>query len=296
VLAVLGMIVLGASQYLFLAYAAYDPRTAYSEYMPRPPEPMELLHYGLGTYFSDLYGSGLDSPRNLLMLQSALRSAHPWLSLPLMAGGLVLLAAGWRRRDPAWFGLALLLGAGLSFVPFVLWYGAYDIRAFHGPVLGPLLVVSVATLGWWLRRSPGLRQLVAGILIAVGLIRAAHTGWLLSFREPEFHGVAGVVSRLVDQAPTQSPVVAMSYGLRMATLYEELRGEVPGSARYRVHWRAISETLDGGRVSGIVVPTDGRQFVAWILHYRPELECQTWDARQPAGARWPAYVFDCRVP
>jgi hypothetical protein len=287
-------ILLGAAQYLFLAYVAYSPDTAYSEYMPLPPEPMALIHYILGTYFSDLYGSGLASTRTLEALISTLRSAHPWISLPMIAAGVVLALAGWRRRDASWRGLVLVYGAAMAFVPFVLWYGAYDIRAFHGPVLGPLLIAAVATLGWWSRRSPALRNVVIVALLLLGTVRAGQTAWLLATREPMFAGLRPAIAEIVAQAPVEEPIVAMSYGLRMATLYHELRGELPRGPVYRVHWRAISEAGRHRPVGGIVVPTDGYQFVRWIEHHHPDVSCRTEKVHRAQPTRWPAYLFECR--
>ncbi|HEX7036729.1 MAG TPA: DUF2723 domain-containing protein [Pseudomonadales bacterium] len=293
VAAVAALILLGASQYLYLAYVAYDPRTSYSEYMPLPPEPMELVHYVLGTYFSDLYGSGFESSRNAEALLGTLRVAHPWLSLPLIVAGLALTAAGWRRRDAHWTALAMIAAAGLCFVPFVLWYGAYDIHAFHGPVLGPLLIVGVASLGWWTRHSPRLGGAVLVLLLLVGAARTLQIGALLGARAPIYDDVPAAVTEMVAQAPVERPIVAMSYGLRMATLYHELRGELPVGPRYRVHWRAIATAMHGAPVGGIVVPSDGYQFVRWIEHRRPELECRTGKVRRQIPTPWPAYTFEC---
>jgi hypothetical protein len=287
-------ILLGAAQYLFLAHVAYSPGTAYSEYMPLPPEPMALVHYILGTYFSDLYGSGLVSTRTLEALISTLRSAHPWVSLPLIVVGAALIAAGWWRRDARWRGLALVFAAALCFVPFVLWYGAYDIRAFHGPVLGTALVAAVAALGWWARRSPAVGNALIAVLLLVGAVRAGQTAWLLATREPPFAGLEPAIEEMVAQSPVDRPLVAMSYGLRMATLYHELRGELPQAPVYRVHWRAIADVERRRPLGGIVVPTDGYQFVRWIEHHRPDLRCRTGKVRRTQPTQWPAYLFECR--
>lgn len=291
---VLGFILVGASQYLYLAYIAYSPDTAYSEYMPLPPATvMELVHYILGTYFSDLYGSGMQSTLTLEALLTTFRSAYPGLSLPLVIMGVLLFFAGWARRDIAWRGLAVIYGTGLSFVPFALWYGAYDIQAFHLPVLGPFLVASVATIGWWLRdRKLAFTVLTAAALVA-GLVRAGQTAMILSDREPAFAGVRSAVEELVRQSPVENPIIAMSYGVRMATLYYELRGEVPTTPTYRVHWRAIALVEDQPSVGGIVVPAEGYQFVRWIEEKRPDMTCETQEIRQSEDAAWPAYSFEC---
>jgi hypothetical protein len=291
---ILLFIALGASQYAYLAYVAYSAETAYSEYMPLPPEPMELVHYVLGTYFRDLYGSGLASTRTLEALIGTLRSAHPWISLPMIGVGAVLFVASWSRRDANWYGVAVVYGVATAFIPFVLWYGAYDIWAFHLPVLGPLLVAAVATLGWWLRPRPGLLKVLAALLLAVGLVRTGQTGIVLAQRQPIFTELESTIETIVAQSSVEKPLVAMSYALRMATLYHVLRGDLPRSPVYRVWWRAVSEIGDRAAVGGIVVPTDGYQFVRWIEYHRPDMACRSEKIALPEGARWPAYAFECR--
>lgn len=288
-----GFILLGASQYLYLAYVAYSPDTSYSEYMPLPPTPMELVHYVIGTYFGNLYGSGLKSTGTLEALIATLRSAHPWISLPLITAGVLLFLAGWKRRDVQWRGLAVVFGAALSFVPFMLWYGAYDIGAFHLPVLGPVLIAAVATFGWWSRHRPVLLKTVPAVLLAIGVVRAVEPPILLSEREPMFAGLEPALAEMVAQSPVERPVVAMSYGLRMATLYHELRGEAPRAAVYRVRWRALAALRDQHNVGGIVVPTDGYQFIRWIEEEHPDMICRTSKLELPADTRWPAYAFTC---
>lgn len=286
-------IVLGASQYLYLAYVAHHPATSYSEYMPLPPAPMELVHYILGTYFSALYESGLAVTRVRALL-GTLMSAHPWISAPLFVAGIVLFAAGWRRRDAAWHGLAVLYGGALTFVPFALWYGVPDIQAFHLPVVGPLLVAAVATLGWWLKRHPVVVKMVGTVLLVVGVARAGQTAVLLSEREPVFSGLRPALEAMVAQSPVDEPIVAMEYGLRMAALYHELRDELPKPAVYRLHWRAVAEIRNRPSVGGIVVPSDGYQFVDWIEHRRPDMSCRTRALELAEDVKWPAYAFECR--
>lgn len=292
-----GIIVLfvaaGASQYLYLAYAAYDPATSYSEYMPLPPPPMELVKYIFGTYFDALYESGFAATR-VRALYATLWSAHPWLSMPVIVVGVVLFVAGWRLRDAHWLGIAVVFGAALSFVPFVLWYGIPDIQSFHLPVLGPLLVASVATLGWWLNRYPGLLKAAAGVLLVVGSVRAGQTAIVLAEREPVYSELKPALARMVAQSPVDKPIVAMEYGLRMAALYYELRDELPKPAVYRLHWRAVAEVRNRPSVGGIVVPSDGYQFVRWIEHRRPDMKCRTTKLELPDDAKWPAYSFVCR--
>ncbi|WP_438362775.1 protein O-mannosyl-transferase family [Nioella halotolerans] len=172
VASVLGLVALGASQYLYLAYMTHHPGTAYSEYLPLPPTANELVQYISGSYFSGLYGSGLRSTYSSETLLATLRSAHPWISSALILTGLGLFLVGARRRDAGWFGAATVFGVALSFVPFVVWYGAYDIQAFHLPVLGPLLVGAVAAVGWWLARGAAGRGGAADR--ARGLARRGH--------------------------------------------------------------------------------------------------------------------------
>ncbi|SMH53306.1 DUF2723 domain-containing protein [Maritimibacter sp. HL-12] len=285
--------VLGASQYLYLAYMTHHPDTAYSEYLPLPPTVTELIQYISGTYFSSLYGSGLRSTYSSETLLVTLRSAHPWISAPLIVAGLVLFAAGWRRRDAGWIGVATVFAVALSFVPFVIWYGAYDIQAFHLPVLGPLLVAAVAGLGWWSGRWRMLQRAAAVLLIALAVWRAAIMADGLTARQPVFSDLPETLEALVAQAPIENPLVSMTYNLRMATLYHELRGETP-QARYRVPWRAEETAVEQDNVGGIVVPTDGEQLLRWIEHRHPDLACRSWALDQPEGTPWPAYAFLCR--
>jgi hypothetical protein len=289
---VLLFILIGASQYLYLFYVAYNPETAYSEYMPLPPEPMEFVHYVLGTYFGNLYGSGLRTTRTLEALASTLKSAHPWVSMPMILVGISLFLFGWKRRDDSWRGIAIVYGAALSFLPFTLSYGAFDIQAFQLPVLGPLLVATVATLGWWL--SPVFLNAVASILLVFGLLRAGQAAVYLNEREPIFAGLKPAIEAMVAQSPVEKPIVAMAYGLRMAGLYYEIRGELPRQAIYRLHWRALGEVRDQTLVGGIVVPTDGYQFVRWIEDRRPDMNCSTKKINLPEATTWPAYSFECR--
>ncbi|MFW6077776.1 MAG: hypothetical protein ACOC71_08475, partial [Hyphomicrobiales bacterium] len=289
---VLLAIAVGASQYLYLAYVTHHPATAYSEYLPLPPTVTEFLQYISGTYFSGLYGSGLRSTYTSETLLVTLRSAHPWISSPLIVAGLVFFAAGWRRRDAGWSGVAVVLGVALSFVPFVIWYGAYDIQAFHLPVLGPLLVGSTAAIGWWLARWRAAQRGAAVLLIALGAWRAAVMAEGLTSRQPIFTDLPETVAALVAQAPVEDPLVSMTYGLRMATLYHELLGEVP-PARYRVPWRAEAAAVEREEVGGIAVPTDGEQLLRWIEHRHPDLACRSWPLDQPEGTPWPAYAFRC---
>ncbi|SEP22769.1 Protein of unknown function [Salinihabitans flavidus] len=293
---VLLVIAVGASQYLYLAYIAYHPATAFSEYMPLPPTPTELIQYISGSYFGGLYGAGLRSTYTSETLLVTLRSAHPWVSLPLIIAGLILFAAGWRRRDASWTGVALVFGVALSFLPFMIWYGAYDIQAFHLPVLGPLLVGAVGACGWWLCRWKVAQTTTALVLIVLGGWRAFIMAEGLTAREPVFTGLPHTVASLVAQAPTENPLVSMTYNLRMATLYHELQGELP-SARYRVPWRVETALADGEPVAGIVVPTDGEQLLRWIEHHHPDLKCQAWSLDQQDTTPWPAYGFECdRMP
>lgn len=285
---------IGACQYLYLAYIAFDPATEYSEYLPLPPAPVELLGYIAGTYFSGLYGSGLASTHTSETLLITLRSAHPWVSMSLIVVGVGLFAAGWRHRDAGWFALAIVLGAALSFLPFMLWYGAYDIQAFHLPVLGPLLIGAVAACGWWLGRWKMLQHAAALLLIVFGIWRAGIVADRLMEREPIFTNLPEAVEALVSQAPVDAPLVSMSYNLRMAVLYHELLGDLP-EARYRVPWRVDSTVVESQPVSGIVVPTDGDQLLRWIEHRHPHLACRSQPLEQASSTPWPAYWFQCDV-
>lgn len=293
IITVVLLVMAGASQYLYLAWVSHSPTTAYSEYMPLPPTTQELIQYISGTYFGDLFGAGLASTQTTEVLLNTLSFAHPRLSAPIIGAGLLAIVFGWRRRDAAWTGLALILGIGLAFMPFTLWYGAYDIRAFHLPVLGPLLIGSIAAVGWWLGRWPKARLWGGALLLAFGVLRAGEMAGYLSAREPLFDGLVETLDMIVPQAPVENPVVSMTYGVRMATLYYELLGRAPGPAIYRVAWRTQDEIATRDPVAGLVVPTDGEQFLQWIEYRHPELRCRTMPVEQPPGTPWPAYAFLC---
>lgn len=292
-LAILGLLVVGASQYLYLAWVTHAPTTAYSEYLPLPPTASELIDYIAGTYFGDLYGSGLKSLQTASVLFGTLSQAHPTVSLPLIALGLLAFGIGWRQRNAAWTGIALLLGTALAFLPFMIWYGAYDIQAFHLPVLGPLLIGAIAAIGWLLRDWPRLQPWIGGLLLVLGVLRAAEMAVYLSAREPDYADLADTLEVVMAQSPVDNPVVSMSYELRMATLYHELRGEVPQPATYRVTWRTEEAISDVGPIGGIVIPTDGEQMLSWIEHRNPHLSCRTLPINQPEPVTWPAYGFVC---
>ena len=293
IISVLFLLLLGASQYLYLAWVTYAPSTVYSEYLPLPPSAGELVRYIAGTYFGDLYGAGLGSTQTTEILLNTLAFAHPRFSGPVIALGLLAFVFGWRKRDAGWIGLALILGIGLAFTPFMLWYGAYDIRAFHLPVLGPLLIGSIASVGWWLGRWPTVRLWVGVAFLAVGVVRTSEMAGYLSIREPIFPNLVETLEQIVPQSPVDNPVVSMTYELRMATLYHELLGEVPKPASYRVTWRTPAEIAKRDPVGGLVVPTDGEQFLQWIEYRHPDLICRTMPVEQPAGTPWPAYAFLC---
>ncbi|APX14039.1 protein O-mannosyl-transferase family [Tateyamaria omphalii] len=292
-LAVVGLLAVGASQYLYLAWVTHAPTTAYSEYLPLPPTASELRDYIAGTYFGDLYGSGLQSLQTASVLLGTLSQAHPMLSLPIIAVGLALFALGCRGRDAGWMGIGLVLGTALAFVPFMIWYGAYDIQAFHLPVLGPLLIGTIAAIGWWVARWPRARPWLGALLLTVGVFRAAQMALYLDAREPDYAGLVDALDTVMAQAPVDEPVVSMSYGLRMATLYHELLGDVPQPATYRVTWRTEEAIPDRGPVGGVVIPTDGEQMLRWIEHRNPGLSCRTVPIEQPDPVTWPAYGFVC---
>ncbi|SLN65243.1 hypothetical protein ROJ8625_03326 [Roseivivax jejudonensis] len=292
--AMVGLLLLGACQYLYLYWVTHQPSTAYSEYMPLPPTVGELIDYIRGTYFGDLYGSGLSSPQTREVLLDTLSHAHPNVSGPLMLAGLAILVLGWRRRDSGWSGLALAFGVAFAFVPFMLWYGAYDIRAFHLPVLGPLLVASVAAIGWRLAPMPRAHVVVGLLLLAFAVARTGVVATELRAREAPFDGMMSALEAAVAQSPVENPLVSMTYYERMVTLYHELLGHAPAPAEYRVTWRTQEEVERRDVVGGIVFPTDGGQFLRWVEHRRPDLSCAEIPLDQPPAPTWPAEGFLCR--
>lgn len=292
-LVVLCLILVGASQYLYLAWVTHSPATAYSEYLPLPPTTEQLLGYIAGSYFSDLYGAGLASLQTTIVLLGTLIYANPGVSMPLIVLGVLAFLIGISRRDTEWHGLALVMGTALAFLPFMIWYGAYDIRAFHLPVLGPLLIASVGGIGWWLSGWPRVRMLTGVALILLGLLRAGEMAGYLAAREPPFAGLVETLEGVIAQAPVDDPVVSMSYPLRMATLYHELLNEVPEPATYRVTWRTIEATTGRNPIGGVVMPTDGEQILRWIEHRNSDVRCTSTPIEQSNPSPWPAYSFTC---
>lgn len=292
-LSVLVLLVMGASQYLYLAWVTHAPSTAYSEYLALPPTVSELRDYIAGTYFGDLYGSGFQSLQTASVLFGTLSQAHPLMSLPIIGTGLLAFVFGWRRRNADWVGVALVLGAALAFLPFMIWYGAYDIQAFHLPVLGPVLIGAIAAIGWWLSRWPKLRLWIGLGLVILGVFRAGQMALYLDAREPVYADLVQTLDIVMGQSPVEHPVVSMSYALRMATLYHELLDQVPQPARYRVTWRTEEAIKDLGPIGGVVIPTDGEQMLRWIEHRNPQLVCRTSPIDQPEPVTWPAYGFVC---
>jgi hypothetical protein len=130
------------------------------------------------------------------------------------------------------------------------------------------------------------------MLIALGIWRAIIVAEGLAARQPIFTNLPEVIRALVTQAPVENPLVSMTYGLRMATLYHELLGELP-EARYRVPWRAEAAAVEHQPVGGIVVPSDGEQLLHWIEYRHPHLACRSWPLEQAEGTGWPAYGFLC---
>jgi hypothetical protein len=294
VLLVLAFILVGAAQYLYLAWVAHAPGTEYSEYMRLPPSARELLAYIGGLYFSNLYGSGIGSPKNASELLHTLHGAHPWISLPLVAGGIALFVSGWHRRDASWRAIALAWTVALCYLPFVLWYGAWDIRAFHLPVLVPLLLAATASVAWALRHRPGWAGPVAMLLLTVGVMRAAAVAGELHHRQPRFMDVRAALEEIVPRAPVERPIVAMSYDLRMAALYHELQGELP-PAVYRLEWRVWRHLDDQTSIAGVVFPMTGAQFEQLLRQERPEARCETRRLELPEKVRWHVHAFRCHA-
>lgn len=292
-LIVLCLILIGASQYLYLAWVTHSPTTAYSEYLPLPPTTDQLLDYIAGTYFGDLYGAGLASLQTTTVLLGTLTYANPGVSMPIIILGVLAFLLGITRRDARWHGLALVLGTALAFLPFMIWYGAYDIRAFHLPVLGPLFIASVAGIGWWLAGWPRMRIAAGTALILLGLLRAGEMASYLAAREPPYAGLTATLEDVMAQTPVDDPIVSMSYPLRMATLYHELLNEVPQPATYRVIWRTEEATSGRDPLGGVVMPTDGEQILRWIEHRNPGLQCTSQPITQATPSPWPAYGFTC---
>lgn len=293
VAAVATFILVGASQYLYLAAVANDPATAFSEYMPLPPDTRQLAQYVAGTYFDDLYGSGLTTTRTAHALMETVRTAHPWISAPLALAGLGLFVLGWFRRDRAWRALAVVFGAALCAVPFVLWYGAQDIASFHLPVLAPLLLGAVASLGWALRGHRAASHVAAGALILVGLVRGAETVTDLTGREAVLDGTREAIWESIDHAPPgDAPVLAMSYEVRMAGMYHEFLDELP-RAEYRLYWQPPVDLAWRSSLSGIVFLHDPNSYLRMVEALRPDLRCRSENLHIDDRRIGLAHAYEC---
>lgn len=296
VIPVLGFILLGASQYfVYLVYVTHDPRTSYSEYMPLPPTFRELAEYVAGTHFQALYGAGFNSSKNVFRLLETLNSAHPWVSAPLIAAGLLLFLWCWNLESAAWRGASLLIGAAVCFVPFMLGYGAFDIRAFHLPVLAPLLLAAVVGIGLALRHRRVLLTGSASVLVVFGLVRAAQTAAELRDRESEYADLKPAIEEIFEHAPLEKPFMSLAYGLRMASLYYELRGELPKPAIYRLIARTPEQVWGQEIVGGVVMPSDGYRLVRRIMQRRPDMNCVIEYIEHRFEDRWRAYSYLCKA-
>jgi hypothetical protein len=295
IITVLGFIVLGASQYLYLAYVAWSPHTAWSEYMPLQPTAVELIRYILGFHFSNLYGSGLSSPLTTQALLKTIGNAHPWISGPLVAIGLTTLALGWRTRDSQWCGIALVYGVALCFAPFMLWYGAPDIQAFHLPVLAPLLLASIASVMRELHHRPAFwRNGMVVALLITGLFRSGETAVRLSDRESPFAELKLAIEKSMAYSPVAHPEVALNYPVRMAAMYYEMKGELPKFANYHLAWQLPEKIGKRDLIGGILVPHNLQAIIGNIEKRRPDMVCQTHRLTSlPNYIKWPIYSYIC---
>jgi hypothetical protein len=225
-------------------------------------------------------------------------SAHPWISVPILAAGLIAFLLGWPRRDTSWRGIALLYGGALCFLPFVIWYGAWDIWAFHLPVLVPLLLAGVASLGWAVRQRWVLLHGMVALLLVIGLVHSAETAVRLREREPQFAGLVPAIEEMVAHLPTDRapdrPIVAMGYDLRMAALYYELLGELP-RVTYRLEWRVVYDFDYRNSITGIVVPKSGAEFERLIEQRRSGVSCSTRKITLSEQVKWPVHAYECSI-
>ncbi|HZD25770.1 MAG TPA: DUF2723 domain-containing protein [Alphaproteobacteria bacterium] len=297
VLAILAFILLGASQYLYLAAVAGDPATRYSEYMPLRPSLGEFLRYILGFYFVKSYGSGLDSWRTLEALGRTFQAAHPWIWAPLLGAGLLAFAAGGRKApDPAWRRVALLHAGALCFLPFVLWYGVWDIRAFHLPVLALALLAAVASLGWALATRPAALRALGLLLVLVGAVRLAQTGWNLVDRQPALAGLVPAVKAVLaeqPQIPGSHPVLALDYDLRMAVMYHVFAGDLPRGPEYRLSWHVPDNVTVRPAIAGSLIGGRAKEFVRKVRERNPAMACRVSPLAVPDLHHRKAYGFRC---
>lgn len=297
--AVAAVIALGASQYLYLAYVAHDPSTAYSEYMPLPPSTGELVDYIWGAYFSDLYGSGLDSSKTLEELVATLEKAHPWVSVPLLAAGAVaFVGIGGRRvlRDAAWSKVAIIFAGAICFLPFMLWYGPGDIEAFHLPLLALALLAAVASLGVAaMRERYSAVRYLAPLLILIGIVRLVDTGERLTDREADFDGIEQQIGEIVARVPSgeDRPILALGYGARMAAMYHFFAGDLPEGPDYRLSWKMPNNVRFASSLHGAVMPGNARHFVERAQELRPDLRCRVEPLETSGDGPMNAFAFRC---
>lgn len=276
VLAVLGLIALGASQYAYLY--AFAQRPDLFDYGPfaGPPTLNAFLPYMLGLEFRDLMGvGGLAPGERVDALWLTLRDSIPVMGPLLAIAGLFATVYGVirDRREAGWRGVALIWVAGLSFVPFYLGYGAYDIRAFHLPGLALVLVGATAALGLASRARPRAQAALALVLILAGGGHAAWQAAQLAGRTPAAPGFASEMRRLLQRVPGEAPIVITSYDNLMLAQYHAAAGHLP-KADYRLHWNHSGNLAARERIHILGLNKWAERFRDWLARPAQGFTCR----------------------
>jgi hypothetical protein len=220
--AVLGLIVLGASQYAYIFWRANTPGTLY----------VEMLARDFGQFWWFVTGAQFKSqmfmftPRELLTervpMYLALLGKNLWPLLPLVPLGVRSL---WRQRG-AWS--FLLLGA-LGNVAYALNYGIWDIFVYFIPSYFFLAVLAGVGLEWLLGRWRSAPRW-AGVAVAALLPLALG---VVNFRRMDLSGerrAEHLVRTTLEAVGTDALIVSDVYDESQALWYA-LLGEGLGEAR-----------------------------------------------------------------
>jgi len=220
--AVLGFIVLGASQYAYVFWRTHSPDTLYAEM--RAGDLSQFWWSVTGAQFKPLMF--MFTPRQLLTervpMYLGLLGKNLWPLLPLVPVGLLVL---WRQRG-AWS--FLLLGA-LGNVAYGLNYGIWDIFVYFIPSYFFLAVLAgvglEGLLGRW-RSAPRWAGVAVAALLPLAL-------GVANFRRVDLSGerrAEHLVRTTLEAAGTDALIVSDVYDESEALWYA-LFGEGVGEAR-----------------------------------------------------------------
>jgi Flp pilus assembly protein TadD len=106
------------------------------------------------------------------------RDARPWSAVAVLAAAGFLLVVGYRRRSPAWVGLAFLLGSAALFSHFMRPFGfVFAERVMYLPSVGYALAAAVGFRALWngTASRPWAQWLTAGAIALLTGPAAWHT-------------------------------------------------------------------------------------------------------------------------